>query len=111
MRLGISSPLQHSSAEEWARKQTELGCTSVVFPVQSGSDEKLIYEYKDAAEKYGLMIAEVGIWRNALAADPDERRRNTDYCVEQLRLADFLGARCAVNVAGSFGPRWDGHYR
>ena len=34
-----------------------------------------------------------------------------DYCVEQLRLAEFLGARCAVNVAGAFGERWDGGYR
>ena len=111
MRLGTSSPLSHDSAEDWARKQTALGCTAVVFPVQSDESEKRIIEYKDAAEKYGLTVAEVGIWRNALAADPEERRRNTDYCVEQLRLADFLGARCAVNVAGAFGPRWDGHYR
>ena len=111
MRLGTSSPLSHDSAEDWARKQTALGCTAVVFPVQSNESEKRIIEYKDAAEKYGLTVAEVGIWRNALAADPEERRRNTDYCVEQLRLADFLGARCAVNVAGAFGPRWDGHYR
>ncbi len=111
MRLGTSSPLAHSSAEEWAEKQAGLGCGAVVFPVQSSEPESRICEYKAAAEKHGLMIAEVGIWRNALAADPDERKKNIDWCVEQLRLADFLGARCAVNVAGAFGPRWDGHYR
>ena len=27
------------------------------------------------------------------------------------RLADFLHARCAVNVAGAFGPKWDGGYK
>lgn len=111
MRLGTSSPLSHSSAEEWAKNQRELGCAAVVFPVQSNESEAKICEYKAAAERYGLTIAEVGIWRNALAADPEERRKNTDYCVEQLRMADFLGARCAVNVAGAFGERWDGHYR
>ncbi|MBO4324513.1 MAG: sugar phosphate isomerase/epimerase [Lachnospiraceae bacterium] len=111
MRLGISSPLMHTSAEEWARRQTELGCRSVVFPVQSNEPKERIAEYKEAADKYGLLIAEVGIWRNALAKDPEERHRNRDYCVAQLRLADELGARCAVNVAGAFGPRWDGHYR
>ncbi|MCR4586988.1 MAG: sugar phosphate isomerase/epimerase, partial [Lachnospiraceae bacterium] len=42
---------------------------------------------------------------------PEQRKKNLDYCVEQLRLADFVGARCAVNVAGSTGPRWDGHYK
>ena len=111
MRLGTSSPLSYGSAEDWAKKQTELGCSAVVFPVQSDESESRICEYKAAAEKHGLMIAEAGIWRNALAADPEERRKNIDYCVEQLRMADFLGARCAVNVAGAFGPRWDGHYR
>ena len=111
MRLGTSSPMSYGSAEDWAKKQTELGCAAVVFPVQSNESEKKICEYKAAAEKHGLMIAEVGIWRNALAADPEERRKNIDYCVEQLRMADHLGARCAVNVAGAFGARWDGHYR
>jgi len=111
MRLGISSPLAHGSAEEWAEQQVGLGCSAVVFPVQSNEPQARIDAYKAAAEKYGLTIAEVGIWRNALAADPEERRRNTDYCIEQLRLADYLGARCAVNVAGSFGPRWDGPCR
>lgn len=111
MRLGTSSPLGHSSAEEWAKNQIQLGCSAVVFPVQSNEPLERIDEYKKAAEKYGLMIAEVGIWRNALAADAAERRKNLDYCIEQLRLADYLGARCAVNVAGAFGERWDGGYR
>ena len=57
------------------------------------------------------MIAEVGIWRNAMSLDPDEEKANTDYCIRQLKLADCLGARCAVNVAGAMGPRWDGHYK
>ena len=111
MRLGTSSPLHHNSPEEWAANQIALGCRTVVFPVQSNEPEQKIIAYKEAADRAGLTIAEVGIWRNALAADPDERKRNRDYCVEQLRLADYLGARCAVNVAGAFGPRWDGGYR
>ena len=123
MRLGTSSPLAHKSPEEWASNQIKLGCTTVVFPIQSynpdqpltskenSEHEKTIIAYKDAAEKAGLTIAEVGIWRNALASDPDERKANHDFCIEQLRLADFLGARCAVNVAGALGPVWDGGYR
>ena len=111
MRLGISSPLRHDSPEEWADNQVKLGCRSVVFPVQSNEPEQKITAYKEAAENAGLSIAEVGIWRNALASDPVERRANTDYCVEQLRLADYVHARCAVNVAGAFGPVWDGGYR
>jgi len=111
MRLGTSSPLKHDTPEDWARNQIGLGCRAVVFPVQSNEPREKIIAYKEAADKAGLMIAEVGIWRNPLASNPNERRVNMDYCVEQLKLADFLGARCAVNVAGSFGPVWDGGYR
>ncbi|MCR5673112.1 MAG: sugar phosphate isomerase/epimerase [Lachnospiraceae bacterium] len=111
MRLGTSSPLKHGSPEEWADSQVRLGCATVVFPVQSNEPEEKVIAYKEAADKAGLTIAEVGIWKNALAADPDERKANMDYCVNQLRLADFLGARCAVNVAGAFGKRWDGGYK
>ena len=111
MRLGISSPLMHSSAAEWAQKQVELGCRAVVFPVQSNEPVEKQEEYAGEARKHDLLIAEVGIWRNALATDPEERRQNMDYCVEQLKLADRIGARCAVNVAGAFGSRWDGGYK
>ncbi len=61
MRLGTSSPLAHSSAEEWAENQIKLGMGAVVFPVQSDEPEEKIIEYKEAAERHGLMIAEVGI--------------------------------------------------
>ncbi|SNU08591.1 Sugar phosphate isomerase/epimerase [Lachnospiraceae bacterium] len=111
MRLGTSSPLTHTSAKQWAEQQVSLGCKTVVFPVQSNEPIGKINSYKNAAEEYGLSIAEVGIWRNALSPDLNQRKTDMDYCIEQLRLADYLGARCAVNVAGAFGPRWDGHYK
>lgn len=111
MRLGTSAPLKHESPSEWAEKQVKLGSGCVNFPLNCDDPEDKIIAYRDAAAEHGLLIAEVGIWRNALSQDPDERKKNIDYCVRQLRLADFLGARCAVNVAGAFGPRWDGHYK
>ena len=111
MRLGTSSPLKHDSAEEWAKKQVALGCRSVVFPLSSDDPEEMIKEYVEAAKANDLLIAEVGIWRNAMSADPDDRKAQRDYCVRQLQLADRIGARCAVNVAGAMGPRWDGHYK
>lgn len=111
MRLGTSSPLKHDSAEEWAKKQTELGCRAVVFPLSANDPEEKIKEYVDAAMSNDLLIAEVGVWRNAMSLDPEERKAQRDYCVRQLQLADRIGARCAVNVAGAKGPRWDGHYK
>ncbi len=111
MRFGISSALKHDSPDEWAKRQVELGCKCVVFPLSCLDPEEKIIAYRDAAIKHDLKIAEVGIWRNALASDLDERKKNMDYSIGQLRLADFLKARCAVNVAGAFGPVWDGGYR
>lgn len=111
MRLGTSSPLEHNSPEEWAENQVRLGCRCVNFPLNCNDPEDMIIRYRDEASKHDLLIAEVGIWRNALSPDSTDRKKNMDYCIGQLRLADFLGARCAVNVAGAFGQRWDGHYK
>lgn len=111
MRLGTSSPLAHSSAEEWAKNQISLGCRAVVFPLSANDPEDTIKEYVDAAKANDLLIAEVGIWRNAMSTDPEDRKAQRDYSVKQLQLADRIGARCAVNVAGAMGPRWDGHYK
>ncbi len=111
MRLGISSALKHDSPEQWAQRQVALGCRAVVFPLGSDAPQEQVDAYKKAADEHDLLIAEVGIWRNALAQDAQERAKQRDYCVAQLRLADYLGARCAVNVAGAFGSRWDGGYR
>ena len=112
MRIGISSGLSHNSPEEWAAQMKELGCSSVVFPLDYTAPENLIADYVNAAEKYGLLIAEVGVWKNVFAIDPDERRAARERAVGQLRLADQIGARCCVNVAGTYGgPVWDGGYR
>lgn len=112
MYLGISSSLEHRSPEEWASKHKALGLETVVFPVSCDEDEDTIIAYKEAADKAGLTIAEVGVWRNTLAADLHERKQWTDYAVRQLRMADAIGAACCVNVVGTpYGPRWDGGYR
>ena len=110
--IGLSTPLQHKTPEEWAQKHVALGLKSVVFPVDCNAPEETIQAYKAAADKAGLTIAEVGIWRNTLASDPAEREKWITYAVDQLRLADRIGAVCAVNVVGTpYGPRWDGGYR
>ena len=112
MYLGISSPLEHSSPAEWASKHKALGLRSVVFPVSCLDGEDKIMAYKKAADEAGLCIAEVGVWRNTLAADLQERKKWIDYAVGQLRMAEAIGAVCCVNVVGTpFGPRWDGGYR
>ncbi len=112
MILGTSSPLQHDSPEDWAKKHVALGLGCVNFPVNFSEGQEKYMDYKNAADKAGLVIAEVGVWKNTLAADKDERQKNIDYAVGQLKMADEIGAKCCVNVAGTpHGSRWDGGYR
>lgn len=112
MRLGISTSLNGLTPKQWADKLVSLGCKSVVFPVDSNADSSLIDEYVAEAKSHDLLIAEVGIWRNAISEDPAEAKKNMDYSIEQLKLADRVGAVCCVNVAGALGgPRWDGGYK
>lgn len=111
MRIGLSTNFNEDSAEKWAAKMVSLGCKSVVFPLNCEAPDSQIDEYVAAAKENDLLIAEVGIWRNAIDRREDERKKNLEYSIGQLALADRIGARCAVNVGGSRGSRWDGGYK
>lgn len=112
MRIGLSSGLKHETPKEWAEQMRDLGCKAVVFPVDYTAPENLIADYVDAAKSNDLVIAEVGIWRNVFAIDPKERKEARERAIGQLRLADEIGAKCCVNIAGTYGgPIWDGGYK
>jgi len=51
-----------------------------------------------------VTIAEVGAWKNMLDPDTEKRRQNLAYVVERCALAEAIGARCCVDIAGSFNP-------
>lgn len=110
MRLGIATTLQHSSPEEWACKHADLGCRSIVFPLDYTSEEGLIEQYVQAAREYDLTIAEVGAWGSPLSLDKETCRAAKEKCVGQLKLADRIGANCCVNITGSLGEIWCGPY-
>lgn len=107
MRLGMNATLEHSSPEEWGRRLSELGCKSAVFPVDYRAQQKVIDAYVKAARENGLMIAEVGTWCSPVSQDKEKRRAALERCVEQLKLADYVEARCCVNVTGAAGEKWD----
>lgn len=111
MRLGVSTSFDTSSAEKWVHDHKTLGCETVVFPLSCNDDKSKIKEFVAAAKENDLTIAEVGIWKNTLAADLEEREKYIKYAIAQLQLADEIGAACCVNVAGTpHGERWDGGY-
>lgn len=107
MRLG--APVgSFSSPEEWVAKHQQRGYSAAFCPVGAEASESLIAEYMQAAAAADIVIAEVGAWSNPLSRDPQTAAQARDYCRQQLALAEALGARCCVNIAGSRGEKWDG---
>ena len=79
MRLGISSPLTHADPAEWARRHKNLGLEVINFPLNCESDPALIDAYAKEAAANGLTIAEVGVWKNAMAVDQEERENKVSH--------------------------------
>ena len=106
MRIGIQYVLPHSSPEEWAEETANMGFRAAVFPVDYTAPVSLIDNYVKAAEASDILIAEVGIWASPFSTDEKEAAAAREACLESFRLADYIGARCCVNVSGAFGPKW-----
>jgi sugar phosphate isomerase/epimerase len=106
MRLGAPLYLQTENPEEWAMAHRKLGYGAAYCPNVTSLDEA--QQYARAAQQSGLVIAEVGAWCNPLSRDEAEARKNIASIQERLALAEAIGARCCVNIAGSRGQKWDG---
>ncbi len=111
MRLGGFVFGQFAEATDWAAAHAKAGYTAAYWPLGDDATETEIDAYVAAAGRAGLVIAEVGAWNNnPVSRDESERRRSIEACARRLDLADRVGARCCVNVAGSLGPKWDGPF-
>lgn len=109
VRLG--APLFNAPAdpEGQARAHRQLGLRAAYCPVADLSNAQLIKDTESAFAKQDVVIAEVGRWKNLLAADPRERQENLQYVIDGLALADAIGARCCVDIAGSYSSEsWFG---
>jgi sugar phosphate isomerase/epimerase len=80
---------------------------AAVFPTQWG-EGYTVADYAAAACEADILIAEVGAWSNPISPDAEVRAAALRLCQERLALADEVGARCCVNIAGSRGERWAG---
>ncbi len=110
MRIGGEIKKDFHNPEEWLQRVKEMGYSTVLTPVGMETPAKVRQEYAQMAEKNNIIIGEVGIWRNPISLDPEEAKRNKEYCMERLALAEELGANCCVNIAGARGEIWDGPY-
>ena len=110
MRLGAQVFGDFSDPESWIAALKRHVYTAAYCPVKHVHDDDSIRAYADAAAKADIVIAEVGAWSNPMSPDDDQRRKALALCQERLALADKIGARCCVNIAGSRGHEWAGHH-
>lgn len=108
MRLGGPVFGDGSDPEKWVAVVRQHGYGAAYCPVDNQADEATVRAYAEAAKAANIVIAEVGAWSNPLSRDEETRRAALAFCQAQLALADRVGARCCVNIAGSRGAKWDG---
>ena len=65
-------------------------------------------DYVASARRRDILIAEIGAWSNPISPDERTRAAALELCKRRLALADRVGARCCVTLAGSRGDTWDG---
>ena len=110
MRLGGPVFGDTSTPEAWVTALRAAGYTAASCPLDNAADAAIIRAYAEAAAEADIVIAEVGAWSNPLSSDESERATALTRCKKQLALADAIGARCCVNIAGSRGVQWDGSH-
>jgi sugar phosphate isomerase/epimerase len=69
------------------------------------ADSARIEAIRKAFAAENVIIAEVGAWVNILHSDAATRKKNLDYVIERMQIADAVGARCCVDTAGSFSTQ------
>jgi len=95
--------------EAVAKAHRELGYRAGYCPDVSLGDPDRIRAVREAFARHDVVIAEVGVWNNLMDPDEEKRAGNLKAMMEGLALADEVGARCVVNIAGGFNAdRWDG---
>ncbi|HEV2378788.1 MAG TPA: TIM barrel protein [Terriglobia bacterium] len=104
MRLGGPIFVQSDDPATLAEAHRALGYRAAYVPeVKPGDRDRINSIMKEFAAR-DVIIAEVGAWKNMLDIDADKRRQNMTYIQDRLALADELGARCCVDIAGSYSP-------
>ena len=109
IRLGGPIYLKSDDPRELAREHRRLGYAAAYCPATELKDAPAV---EAAFKAENVLIAEVGAWKNMLDPDPAARRANLDYVTSRMALADAVGARCCVDIAGSFNPKvWYGPHK
>jgi sugar phosphate isomerase/epimerase len=108
VRLASPLPRTWDSPTGWVDALRRHGFRAAYWPLPDDAGEPEVDAYADAAHAAGVVIAEIGAWHaNPISPDEATRASGVERCRVQLALAERVGARCCVNVAGSRGAQWD----
>ena len=112
VRLGGPIFLKSDDPRELAREHRRLGYAAAYCPAAEVKDAARCKAIEEGFKAEGVLVAEVGAWKNMLDPDAAARKANIDYVTSRLALADAVGARCCVDIAGSFNPKvWYGPHK
>ncbi len=104
IRLGGPVFLKTRDPRELAREHRRLGYSAAYCPDAKAEDTAHVREIEKAFAAENVLIAEVGAWVNMLDPDPEKRRANLNTVIRRMALAEAVGARCCVDIAGSYSP-------
>jgi len=105
VRLGGPIFLKSDDPAALAKEHRRLGYSAAYCPqIANIKDSDGIRAIQKAYAAENVVIAEVGAWKNMLDPDPEKRRQNLEYVVERCALSEAVGARCCVDIAGSYNP-------
>lgn len=109
IRLGGPVYLKSDDPRELALEHRRLGYAAGYCPRADLKDKERIRAIEKAYKAENVVIAEVGVWVNLMDADAAKRKANLDRVTQGLALADEVGARCCVDICGSFHEKvWYG---
>ena len=105
VRLGGPIFLDSADPAALAHEHRRLGYSAAYCPqIATLKDTDLLRAIQKAYAAQNVCIAEVGAWKNMLDPDAEKRRQNLQYVVDRCALAEAVGARCCVDIAGSYNP-------
>src|SRR3954470_14947140 len=82
VRLGGPIFLKSDDPRELAREHRRLGYSAAYCPSAKASDNDRIKAIRDGFASENVVIAEVGVWKNLLDADPAARKENMDAVIQ-----------------------------
>ena len=99
---GYGLPVGSEDPYAFARTHKAFGYGAAYCPPVKITDTARLADIRTAFEAEGVMIAEVGIWKNLITPDEATRKAHRAYAAELLAVADEVGAKCAVSYIGTY---------